>query len=558
MGLFTVNKQTPQILSPRMLRWSIFLNGYSYQLLHRAGKLMGNADALSRLPLESPGEDPSPAHCILAIEALPDTPLSARDIAEGSRKDPVLSRVLNWVWKGWPARGEGEVFAPFFIRQTELSAHKGCLLWGHCVVIPWKLQSCVLKALHVGHPGMIHMKALARSYVWWPGIDKQVEAWVRGCATCQADRPDVPSAPIHPWEPTKTPWSRVHMDFAGPFHGQVFLIVVDAYSKWLEVVPVTTMTTRTVIRALSRLFATHGLPDTLVSDNGAQFVSAEFKEFTDSLLIRHVTSAPFHPATNGQAERMVRFTKESLKKLVNGDWHQKVWEFLARQHSTPSSVTGHSPAELLMGRKLTTVLDRLHPDKLAGQPKVKPASTRGFVVGAWVFVRNYSGGSRWVAATVVKATGPLSYLVKLEGGQIILRHIDQVRERGPSNGESQEETFRMPERETGTRDAPELSDQEEELQASPEQPASSAETEPSLAVPEAPAPPAALPEGVPEPVGQSTPPPVLRRSARVRATPKYLEDYIHHLVVYHLGGEGCSVCAESLHPSNQQPVKERE
>ena len=116
----------------------------------------------------------------------------------------------------------------------------------------------------------------------------------------------------------------------------------------------------------------------------------------------------------------------------------------------------------------------------------------------------------------------------------------------------------MPEWETGTRDVPELRDRGEEPQAPPEQPASSPEAESSPAVPASPAPLTALPEGVPEPAGQSTPPPAPRRSARVRATPKYLEDYIHHLVVYHLGGEGCSVCAESLHHSNQQPVKERE
>ena len=109
------------------------------------------------------------------------------------------------------------------------------------------------------------------------------------------------------------------------------------------------MTSRTVIRALSQLFAMHGLPDTLASDNEAQFVSEEFQGFTQNLLIWHVTSAPFHPATNGQAEFMVRHTKESLKKLVQGEWHQKVWEFLARQHITPSSATGHSLAELLMG-----------------------------------------------------------------------------------------------------------------------------------------------------------------------------------------------------------------
>ena len=164
-------------------------------------------------------------------------------------------------------------------------------MWGHRVVVPEKLQVRVLSALHDGHPGIVHMKALARSYVWWPGIDKAIEAWVKGCSICQESRPEEPTAPTQHWEKTKTPWSRLHIDFAGPFHGQTFLIVVDSYSKWLEVIPITSMTSRTVIRALLRLFVTHGLPDTMVSDNGAQFCSEEFKEFMRGLLIRHVTSA---------------------------------------------------------------------------------------------------------------------------------------------------------------------------------------------------------------------------------------------------------------------------
>ena len=148
--------------------------------------------------------------------------------------------------------------------------------------------------------------------------------------------------------------------------------------------------------------------------------------------------------------------------------------------------------------------------------------------------------------------------MELEGGQIIRRHIDQVRGRGPSNGVEQEETIQMPEWETGTRDFPEPEDRGEEPQGPLEQPASTPEAESS---PDAPSPLAQQttePEGTAEPAGPTTPLPALRRSARVRAPPNYLEDYIHHLVVYHLGGEGCSICAESLHPLNRQPVKERE
>ncbi|KAL1435106.1 hypothetical protein MTO96_011270 [Rhipicephalus appendiculatus] len=132
-------------------------------------------------------------------------------------------------------------------------------------------------------------------------MDADIEHKVNVCGTCQASRPESPQAPVHHWERTRTPWSRLHVDFAGPFQGQVFFIFVDSFSKWLEVVPVSSMASSTVIRCLRRLFATHGLPDIIVSNNAAQCVSDELRQFLVGGLIHHVTSAPFHPATNVQA-----------------------------------------------------------------------------------------------------------------------------------------------------------------------------------------------------------------------------------------------------------------
>lgn len=106
------------------------------------------------------------------------------------------------------------------------------------------------------------------------------------------------------------------------------LLVVDAFSKWLEVIPVTSMTANVGIRSLSRLFTTFGLPDVIVSNNGAQFTSAEFQRFTEELGIHHITSSPFHPATNGEAERMVRTTKDSLRRLGTGNFLDQLTEFL--------------------------------------------------------------------------------------------------------------------------------------------------------------------------------------------------------------------------------------
>ncbi|XP_060118361.1 uncharacterized protein K02A2.6-like, partial [Heteronotia binoei] len=193
-------------------------------------------------------------------------------------------------------------FRPFASRRDKLSSHKGCILWGSRVVVPPPhMRKQVLEALHETHPGIVRMKALARSYVWWPGMDEEIEGWVRRCQPCQESRPDPPSAPVHRWESNRRPWSRLHLDFAGPYQGQIFFILVDAYTKWLEVIPVASTSTAAAVRALRRVFCTHGIPDTLVTDNGTSFTSREFREFIGRYLISHIRSAPFHPATNGQA-----------------------------------------------------------------------------------------------------------------------------------------------------------------------------------------------------------------------------------------------------------------
>lgn len=130
----------------------------------------------------------------------------------------------------------GEEFKAFQTRQYELPVLKGCLLWGDRVIVPHKLRKQVLETLHMGHPSIVRMKALARSYMWWPNMDEDITQWVATCTPCQESRPAPPRASIREWESPKGPWSRIHIDFAGPVQGQTFLIIVDAYSKWLEVI----------------------------------------------------------------------------------------------------------------------------------------------------------------------------------------------------------------------------------------------------------------------------------------------------------------------------------
>uniref|UniRef100_A0A8C6VFG1 Gypsy retrotransposon integrase-like protein 1 n=1 Tax=Naja naja TaxID=35670 RepID=A0A8C6VFG1_NAJNA len=368
LGIVAGDKPTPNILSPRMLRWTEFLAAYSYKLIHRPGKDIGHADALSRCPLPCHKEDFELETHTFFLETVAKLPVHAAEIARETAKEAVLAPVMGWIKKGWPLQDLPHLAQPFKSRQTELSVLRGCILWGNRVVIPAKLQREVLEMLHEGHPGIVRMKGLARSYVWWPGIDKMVENWVASCPNCQVVRPAPPHAPTQEWECPRGPWSRIHIDFAGPTRGHTFLVIVDAYSKWLEVILMTSTTTEAVIKQLRKLFVTHGLPDVLVSDNGPQFTFNIFESFLAQQGIRHALTAPGHPSANGRAERMVRFTKEKLQQLGPGDITEKLEKLLSVQHITPSPSTNLSPAELLMGRKLRSSLDRLHPTYAPNAP----------------------------------------------------------------------------------------------------------------------------------------------------------------------------------------------
>ena len=136
---------------------------------------------------------------------------------------------------------------------------------GNRVVIPQAGRAAVMRELYEGHFGICRMKSLAHSVAWWPGIDADLERMVKDCHECQINRKSPAPAPLHPWEWPTRPWARIHIDFAGPFLGKRFLVVVDAHSKWLEVVPVPNLTSQTTIDTLRSIFATHGLPELLTS-----------------------------------------------------------------------------------------------------------------------------------------------------------------------------------------------------------------------------------------------------------------------------------------------------
>ena len=325
---------------------------------------------------------------------------------------------------------------PYEQRREELSLQDGCLLWGNRVIIPDMARARVLEELHVGHPGISRMKSIGRGIVWWPGIDKDIENAVQSCCECQENQKTPASAPLHSWEWPEHSWTCLYIDYAGPFMDKMFLVVVDAHSKWLEIDIVPAATSANTITKLRTMFATHGLPQMVVSGNGTVFTSAEFEEFMSKNGVHYVTSSPYHPSSNELAERYVQTFKKVLKKATTEDLQQQLSAFLLWYRSTPHTTMGTSPAQLLMGRRLITHLDLMHPS-LSDRVRSAQAHQKQhhdqhskechFKVGDAVFVCNFGTGPNWITGKITACRGPVSFEVELDDGKVVRRHVDHVR-----------------------------------------------------------------------------------------------------------------------------------
>ena len=299
-------------------------------------------------------------------------------------------------------------------------------MWGTRVVVPSALQEHVSQELHDTHPGMSKMKALLRSFVWWPSIDPDIERAVSSCNTCQFMRSAPPTAQINPWIFPTRPWSRVHVDFAAPIDGNTYLVIVDAYSKYPDVVKMVNTTGKTTVAVLRGIFTRHGLPELLVSDNGPQFTSSEFEQFCKRNGITHQTSAAYKPSTNSQAERLVQILKQAIKQaqITNADVASVIANYLLVYCNTPHSTTGKPPSMLLMGRRLRSRLDLLNPsvekhvEARQFSSMTRRTADRGvrqFFAGDAVLAPNYGRGDKWHPGVVSSVLGSRHYMVEMSG-----------------------------------------------------------------------------------------------------------------------------------------------
>jgi hypothetical protein len=353
----------------RLERMCLRLQPYQLELVYKPG-IYNEADYLSRHPSGDSSDHKSRIDkqidfiCVNALSDYTnaDNGLTIQDIKDSTVQDPVLKEVMRLIASGgeWK-KSLGDVFWPYKLVREELSVSSGLVLRGDRIIIPSKLQKKVVQIAHATHQGIVKTKALLRETVWFPGIDKMVENAVKECLPCQAatrfNRPQ--QTPLKMSKLPSGPWQEVSADFYGPFKtGEYLLVVVDDYSRFPEVEIIHSLSSNTVIPRFDAIFARHGVPKVVRTDNGPPFNGSTFTRWGRSIGFEHRTITPLWPQANAEAERMMDTLGKAIRAAMveKGSWKQEMYKFLRHYRATPHSTTGVSPAEMLYGRKLRTDL----------------------------------------------------------------------------------------------------------------------------------------------------------------------------------------------------------
>uniref|UniRef100_A0A3P8RZR4 Gypsy retrotransposon integrase-like protein 1 n=1 Tax=Amphiprion percula TaxID=161767 RepID=A0A3P8RZR4_AMPPE len=343
-------------LPPRILRFRLRLLRFTYKIEHVPGKNLITADALSRAPIQAPptmqDKQLEEDVCVSINQILQQLPASESKLAQirqAQETDNTCRRLKELVQTGWPTSRKAlpHELQAYWQYHQDLSIADGLLMKSERLVIPIKMQEEMLNRVHDGHQGMTKCIARAQQSIWWPGLTKQIKLKVDNCIVCAQEVHNAPE-PLMTTQTPNRPWQRVAADLF-QWNRAMYLLVIDYFSRYIEVANLASTTAVPVINRMKAIFARHGVPETLVTDNGPQFSAAEFAAFARDYDFIHVTTSPHYPQSNGEAERAVRTVKSLLKK--GEDPHKALMAYRA----TPLA-QGSSPAQLLMGRNIRTPL----------------------------------------------------------------------------------------------------------------------------------------------------------------------------------------------------------
>ena len=425
----------------RVQRFRMRMMRFLFTISHVRGKNLTVADTLSRAPLEETSDSDQTlqeevdAYVSSIVQGLPATEQRLEEIRRHQQQDEVCQLLTRYCQSGWPENKKlTETTRVYHEVAAELSVEDGLLLRGCRIVIPTTLRSDVLERLHTGHQGIVKCRERARQLVWWPGLSAQLEKVVKNCRECcreQLQRAE----PLMPSVLPELPFQKVGTDLF-EWEKRTYLLLVDYYSRYIEIALLSRPTAAEVITHLKSIFARHGIPELVMSDNGPQYSCDAFSEFAREYQFRHLTSSPLYPQSNGETERAVKTIKGLLKK------ESDPYLALLSYRATPLQ-TGYSPSELLMGRKLRTTVPTIRQQLIPNVPdsavvpkrdkQQKLRQERGFNSrhGARDLPELDPGDTVWVPdrtseAVVRGGTNPRSYDVETNEGTTYRRNRRDV------------------------------------------------------------------------------------------------------------------------------------
>ncbi|KAI4900308.1 hypothetical protein NFI96_009493 [Prochilodus magdalenae] len=342
---------------PRLQRMILQLQRYDIHIIHRPGKEIPVADTLSRKSIEhhdSGITEGLEAQVHTLISNVPVSKNKLQEIREATAQDTQLTTLRNITKSGWPDERKKCPLniQEFWNHRDEIVEIDGILFKGEKIIIPHTLRADMIHRIHTGHMGIEKSKSRARDILFWPGMGKQIEASVAQCDICQERRSSNTKEPLLSHAIPERPWQVVGTDLL-EWNSQDFVIIADYYSRYFEIEKLTNCTSSAVITKLKAAFARHGIPETVISDNGPCYSSTEFCSFSGAWDFRHITTSPRYPRSNGLAERTVQTAKHILDKAKaeNKDHYLGLLE----HRNTPVDNL-NSPAQLLMSRRLRSIL----------------------------------------------------------------------------------------------------------------------------------------------------------------------------------------------------------
>jgi len=390
------------------------MTAFDYEIMYKRGEAIPHADALSRLNFNSdrlPNENRSFIHLVET-----DT-INIDQFREETENDSILKAIIKRIKTNrWSNCSVAE--RPFKSNKDKLTVEKGIVCNGDLIVPPPTLRKRFIEAVHDDvHCGALQTRLRLRLEAWWPGYCNDVEKYVSRCQKCSEIKCP-PERAVHTWPEESGPWKRVHIDHAIVPGVGLFLVMVDSYSGWPEVIKVKNREAVTVKEALRSVFSRNGVPETIVSDNAAEFCDSDFCKWLRNIGCKPLKTPPNHPQSNGIAEKMVGTVKMGLKAY----------------NSNRCSLDGYLHRMLLSYRTIPHAGRHKSPSELMGR-QIRAPLTFSYGTGEQLWYRATPNATPQQASFISQA-GNNTAIVWREGRLGTLAHKDQLRSRNLKQDEA--------------------------------------------------------------------------------------------------------------------------